>query len=157
MAEGLLDEREGHPGFEQVGGVAVAQRMDVGALVDAALFDRAHEGALEARAGDGFEGRVRLGSRGEEPEGMAMRAPVGAEEIECGIGERDVAILAAFAVDVEQLAVAVNIGELLKGKFWSIREEWSEPIRGRLIKEFVFLGLGLALQSPAGPLTLSAK
>jgi tetratricopeptide (TPR) repeat protein len=54
-------------------------------------------------------------------------------------------------------SIADTLLELLKGKFWSIREEWSEPIRGRLIKELVFLGLGLALQAPAEPVILPPK
>ena len=39
--------------------------------------------------------------RGKEPLGIPVRAPVGAQERERAVGERDVAILAPLAVDVE--------------------------------------------------------
>src|SRR3954465_7142957 len=48
----------------------------------------------------------------EEPERMAMRPPVGAEQLERGLRERDVAVLAPLAVDVEHLALAVDIRDL---------------------------------------------
>ena len=111
VPEGLLDEREGDARFEEMRRVAVAQGMDVGALVDAALFHGAHEGALQAGARDGRcggnGGRRTLGTgrwRGEEPARMAVRAPVVAQERERVVRERDVAIFAAFAVDVKQRA-----------------------------------------------------
>ena len=78
-----------------MGGVAVAERMHVGALVDAALCDRADEGALQAGARDGRRGRngggLEAGAgkrRGKEPQRMTVRAPVGAEQREGRIGER---------------------------------------------------------------------
>ena len=53
VAEVVRDQAEVDAGFEEMGGVAVAERVHVGALAHAALLDGAAEGALEARAGDG--------------------------------------------------------------------------------------------------------
>ena len=92
--------------------------MHVGPLVDAALFHRATEGALETGAGHRTDGGlatgrdVTAGACGEEPGGIAVRAPVFAQERERVVGKRDVAILGALAVDVEQRAVAIDIRHL---------------------------------------------
>jgi hypothetical protein len=42
---------------------------------------------------------------------------VGAQEVERGVGQRHVAILAALAMDVEQLAIAVDVRDLEAGAF----------------------------------------
>jgi len=52
VAQVFLDQSEIDAGFEQVGGVTVAERVDVGALVDAARLDRSHERALETGSGN---------------------------------------------------------------------------------------------------------
>jgi len=41
-----------------------------------------------------------------------VRAPVLAQELERGVGERDVAVLASLAVDLDKFAVAVHVGDL---------------------------------------------
>ncbi len=46
MAEILLDQPELDASFEEVGGVGMPQRMDVGAFMDAALFQGPLEGFL---------------------------------------------------------------------------------------------------------------
>jgi hypothetical protein len=43
VAEIFLNELKCHAGFEEVGGIAVAQCVDVSPLVDAGLPDRASE------------------------------------------------------------------------------------------------------------------
>jgi hypothetical protein len=84
-------------------------RRHVGPLVDA---------ALETGAGHRTDGRVATGrdvtagAGGEEPGGIAVRAPVVAQEREGVVRKRDVAILGALAVDVEQRAVAIDIRHL---------------------------------------------
>ena len=109
VPEVVLNEREGDARFEEMRGVAVPERMHMGALVHAALFDRAPEGALQRGPRDRRRGKHRSGltaggrvPRRKEPEGIAVRAPVRPQECERSVGERDVAILAALAVDVEQ-------------------------------------------------------
>ena len=57
------------------------------------------------------------GARGEEPERIPVRAPVLPQQLQRGVGERHVAILAALAMDVEELACAVNVGNLEAGPF----------------------------------------
>lgn len=47
VPELLLDELEGDPGFQEMRGVAMAERVDMGTLVDAALLHGSPEGALE--------------------------------------------------------------------------------------------------------------
>ena len=104
---------DGHAGFEEVRGVAVAEGVHVGPLVDAAALDRPGERALERRGMNRRRRRsagaapARVG--GKEPDGIAMRAPEVAEQREGGIRKRDESIAAAFsAADVEQLARAVD-------------------------------------------------
>ena len=116
VAEVVLNEGEGDARFEEMRGVAVTVRMHMGARVHAALFDGADKGALQRGPSDGRCGKHRSGMtaggsvpRGKEPEGIAVGAPVRAQERERGVGERHVAILAALAVDVEQRAIAVNV------------------------------------------------
>src|SRR3970040_1313367 len=101
-----------------MGGVTVAERVDVGSLVDSARLDGSHECALETGAGEVAHGGIaqdagmRARDRREEPERVLVRAPVRSEERQRGVGERNVAILAALAVDLDELTVAVDIGHL---------------------------------------------
>ena len=48
----VLDQAEIDAGFEKMRGVTVAERVDVGPLVDAARLDRSHERALETGSGN---------------------------------------------------------------------------------------------------------
>jgi hypothetical protein len=55
---------------------------------------------------------VRPESGGKEPGGMAMGAPVGAEQGEQGRRERDEAVLAAFALlNMDHHASTVDLGD----------------------------------------------
>src|SRR5205823_4342094 len=98
--------------------VGMPQRVNVRGLVDPAAFDGAGEGALETAVGDGTDrriagrGQIASRDRGKEPEGIAMGAPVVAEQRERGIRDRHVAILAALAMDVQELPLAIDIGDL---------------------------------------------
>ena len=49
---------------------------------------------------------------GKEPGRIATRAPVLTQERERAVGKRHVAILAAFSMDVQDFAVAIDIGHL---------------------------------------------
>ena len=117
VAEVVLNEGEGDARFEEMRGVAVTVRMHMGARVHAALFDGADKGALQRGTGDGCGVDTRGGGewtavaphRGKEPERMAVRAPVRAQERERGVRKRHRAILAALAVEVERRAIAVDV------------------------------------------------
>ena len=125
VAEVILNEREGDAGFAEMRGVAVPERMHIGALVHAALFDRACERALQRGPDDGGRVGTRCGRawtadarRGKEPEWLAVRAPVRAQERERGVGERDVAILAALALmNVQQCAVPIHVAHMQANAF----------------------------------------
>lgn len=86
MTQVLLDQLKRHAVLEQVRGVGVAERVDVGAFVNAALLERTVEGLLQAVAADRAAGCVaarrnaRLQARREEPDGVAVRPPVLAQE-----------------------------------------------------------------------------
>jgi hypothetical protein len=117
VAEVLLDEAQIDTGLEQVRGVAVAQGVDRDALSEAELPDHAPHGALHAGAGDGLGGGAGgLGvtpDGGEEPERIALGAPVVAQHVQRARRERDVAILRTFAaVDVDEPAAAVHVADL---------------------------------------------
>lgn len=100
VPEILLDELKSDARFQEVGGVAVAKRVHVGSLVDAGMLDCAHEGTLQTRARDRTAGDI-LG-RGEEPERVAMRAPVLAQECEQGVRERHESVVGTLAVNMEE-------------------------------------------------------
>ena len=52
VARVLLDDPQVDPGFQQMGGVRMAQGVDMGALVDATLLEGPTEGTLQTAAGD---------------------------------------------------------------------------------------------------------
>ena len=83
-------------------------------LVKATLGDSSlHDGLDTARQERvGGDELVRPASGGKEPGGMAMGEPVGAKKGEQGRRERDVAVLAAFAIlDVDDHASTVDLGD----------------------------------------------
>src|SRR3990172_2472550 len=87
MPEMALDDAQVHPGFEQVGGIAVPQGMDRDlALVDAGFELGAAKRALDAALGHGGVGRrsrsaVAPVGRKQEP-GVAVASPVSARSEE---------------------------------------------------------------------------
>ena len=91
----------------------------------AALFDGADKGALQRGPGDGCGVDTRGGGkwtavaphRRKEPERMAVRAPVRAQERERGVRKRHIAIRAALAVEVERRAIAVDVRHLQADAF----------------------------------------
>ena len=114
VAEIGLDEPEIDSGLEQMGGVGVAEGMHMSPFVDAAVQQGSMERGLEAGARDGTGARDRAvddpatGVRGEEPARRAVGAPVLAQEREGRLGEWDVAVEVALAVDVEQASRTVD-------------------------------------------------
>ena len=123
MPESLLDQAQVEAVFEEVGGIGVAQGVDVSAFVDATLLYGSAEGGLQARSRDRAGAirnevlRATPNVGGKDPLRGAVGAPVLAEEFQGIHGQRDVAILSALAVDVEQHAVTVDIGDGEPGAF----------------------------------------
>jgi hypothetical protein len=88
--------------------------MDGDMLLKATLGDSSLHGGLDTARQEwvGGDELVRPASGGKEPGGMAMGEPVGAKKGEQGRRERDVAVLAAFAVlDVDHHASTVDLGD----------------------------------------------
>ena len=103
--------------FEQMGGVAVAQSVDVGGLLDAAGLERQAKGALECGAAEGLGGggtelaSVALGR--EEHRGMTMSLPLLPQELQGALGQRNVTVLVALALaDVQEHASGVDVAHL---------------------------------------------
>lgn len=113
VAKVVLNQAEVDTSFEEMRRVAVTERVDVRAFVHPTLLHRAHEGALETRPRDvshrGITEQRHAASRSrrEKPKRIAMRAPVLAQQLQRGIRERHIAVLAALAVKV-QVAEALD-------------------------------------------------
>lgn len=86
VSEINLNLAEVLPLFQQMGGVRMAQRMDVDCFLDAAGFEGQAEGALERgaghRLGGGGSALAVVTFSGEEQRGMAMGLPLLAQEFE---------------------------------------------------------------------------
>ena len=117
-----LDLPEVLPVFEQMGSVGMAQRVDMGVLLDAAGAQSQTEGALERGAAH------RLGGRGcaqavvafgrEEQRGMFVGSPLLAQEVERALGQRDVTIgVALAAANVEQHPFGIDIADCQRQAF----------------------------------------
>ena len=117
MAEVDLDLAEVLALFQQVGGVRMTQRVDVGTLGDAAGFQGEAKGALEGGAAHRLRGggctlaAVALG--GEEEPGMLMGFPELTQPEQGALRQRDVTVAIAFpAADVQEGALAIDIADL---------------------------------------------
>src|SRR5207253_5242298 len=79
----VLDEAEIHPSFQQMRGIAVAQRVDGGSLMAPAGCEGRAKGVLDTITGHGSGGcshaEAAPARRRKEPERMAVGAPVLAE------------------------------------------------------------------------------
>ncbi len=97
----------------------MAQRVDRGGLGEAAGAQRGPKGALQAALAHGGVAARGGGVRaGEEPSGVAVGAPVGAQQRQAALGQGDVAVLVALGVaEVQQLALAVDVADLQADAF----------------------------------------
>ena len=123
MTEVGLDEAEVHTVLQEMGGIGMPQAVHVRPLGDAALEEGAPEGGLETAAGNGagsFGNEVASAASDgswEEPLRGAVGAPVFAQAGEGGGRDGDVAVAAALAVDVQEHAVGLDIGDGKAGPF----------------------------------------
>ena len=117
MAHVSLDDPQVDSGFEKMGGIGVTQGMNGDSLfVDSSSDLGPAEGALDTAFGHG-RGSVLCSitasakSR-EEEAGVTVGDPIASEQLEGGLGERDVAILGALStVDMDHHAGGIDIGD----------------------------------------------
>ena len=115
MAHVALDDAQIDAGFEEVGGVGMAQRVYGNSLFsDAGIKLGVTEGALDTTFSHGsLSLRCPLAASaegGEEKTGMAVGEPVTAQELKGGLGQREVAILGALTtVDMDHHALTIDI------------------------------------------------
>ena len=117
MAEVDLDLAEVFALFQEVGGVTVAQGVDMGVFFDATGAERQAEGALEGgalnRLGGGGRTLTVVALAGKEERGMAMRFPELAQQQKGALGQRDVTVASALAgADVEEAAFGIHVADL---------------------------------------------
>ena len=117
MAHVALNDTQIDAGFEQMGGVAMAQRVDRDAFfAHAGLALGTLESALDTAFGHGTLGifcAFAVSAKSwEEKMGMTVSAPVLAQQMKRGLRQRDVAVLGAFAaVDMDHHALTVDIAD----------------------------------------------
>ena len=117
-----LDLAEVLPVFEQMGGVGMAQRVDMGVLLDAAGAQGQTEGALEGgaahRLGGGGGAQAVVAFAREQQRGMAMSFPQRAQEVERALRQRNVTIRVALAAaNVEQHPFGVDVADFQRQAF----------------------------------------
>jgi hypothetical protein len=117
MAHVSLDDPQVDSGFEEMGGIGVAQGVNGDGLFAYSCSNFGPtEGALDTTFGHGrlsLLGSCAASAKGgEEETRVAVGYPIAAEQMEGGLGERDVAILGALpTVDMDHHPVAVDIGD----------------------------------------------
>jgi hypothetical protein len=117
MAHVSLDDPQIDSGFEEMGGIGVAEGMNGDSLFsDSSSNLGTAEGALDTAFGHGQRSvfcSVPISAKcREEQSRVAVGEPMAAEQIEGGLGERHIAILGTLsAVDMDHHTVAVNIGD----------------------------------------------
>jgi hypothetical protein len=117
MAHVALDDAQVDTGFEEVGGVGMAQRVYGNSLFsDAGIKLGATESALDTTFSHGsLSLRCPLAASakgGEDKTGMAVGEPVAAQELKRRLGQREVAILGALTtVDMDHHALTIDIGD----------------------------------------------
>ena len=93
-----------------------------GVFLHAAFLQRGFEGALDTAGiprlcGRGYRRPCASGRR-KEPDGMAIGAPMLAQQLEGALGQGHIAVFVAFALpDVEHHPFAVNITDLQRYAF----------------------------------------
>jgi len=117
VAEVDLDLTEVLALFQQVSGVGMAQRVNVGVLFDTAGLEREAEGPLQRGAAHRFGGGggalAAVAFGGKEQRGMTMAFPLLAQQFERAFGQRDVTILIALAAaEVNEHPFGVNVAHL---------------------------------------------
>ena len=117
MAHVFLDDAEVDAGLQEVGGVGVPQGMNGDSFFsDSGIILGPTEGPLDTtfrHGGLSFLCSLPVAAQGWEEElRMVVGEPIAAEQVEGGLGERDVAIFGALApVDMNHHSGGVDIGD----------------------------------------------
>ena len=123
MAHVALDDAQVDTGFEEVGGVGVAQGVNRNAFfAHASVPLGLAKGALDAIFGHRMDCLIKARSFStqgwEEKTGMAVGTPVLAQQMKSGVGQRDIAVLGALAaMDMDHHALAIDIGDFQMKSF----------------------------------------
>ena len=117
VAEVDLDLPEVFALFEQVGGVGMAEGVNVGGLFHPAGDERDPKGPLQGgpahRFGGGGGTPAGLPPGREEQRGMTMGFPLQTEEFGRPLGQGHIAVVVALAAtDVEEHAAGINVADL---------------------------------------------
>lgn len=116
VAHVLLNDAEIDAGFEEMGGIGVAKGVDGDILFsDSCLELGFAEGALDGGFGHrsfSVAGTLPASSyRREEKARIAVGGPVLTEELQSGVGQRDIAVFGSFAaMNVDHHALGVDVG-----------------------------------------------
>ena len=117
VAHVALDDAQIDAGFQQMGGVGMAQGVNRNSFfTDAGIELGLAKGTLDAAFGHGIKGLMDGGSlsaeSGEDKTWVAVGAPVLAQQMKSGLRQWDIAVLGALAaVDMDHHALAVDIGD----------------------------------------------
>jgi hypothetical protein len=117
MAHVSLDDPQVDSSFEKMGGIGMTQAMNGDSLfVNSSSNLGATEGPLDTTFGHGrrsLPGSITASAESwEEEAGVTVGGPIASEQLEGGLGERDVAILGPLAaVDMDHHAGGIDIGD----------------------------------------------
>ena len=122
MPEIRLNNAQADPGFQQMGGGGMAQTVDRHPFGDARRLFREATGFLERTHRDGSGGRLALrrasAAGRKQPDRMAVREPILAQQLQGTLGEGHIAVFIAFAAaDMHEHASTVNVRHLELGAF----------------------------------------
>jgi len=140
MAHVALDDAQVDTGFEKMGGVGMAQGVDrTPFFPHAGIPLGTAEGTLDAAFGHGslsvFCSSAASTEGWEEKARMAVGEPIAAQEMESGLGQRDIAVLGTLAtVDMDHHAGAIDIGDF---EIKAFVKPWAAGVHGRKINVVV--------------------
>ena len=122
MPQIRLNDAQTHAGFQQVGGVGMAQAVDRDAFGDARLLLGEATGFLQRTDRNRRRGWLTLRPAGpagrKQPDRMAVREPILAQQLQGTLGEGHIAVFIAFAAaDMHEHASTVNVRHPELGAF----------------------------------------
>jgi hypothetical protein len=146
VAEVALDDPQVDAGFEEMGGVGMAQGVDRNAFFEhPSLPLGLAKGILDAALSHGLGGLFGIGcfvaASWKNETGMAMSEPVLAQQMEGGLGQRDVTILGTLAaVDMDHHAPAVDVGDFEMAGFVKAQAAGVDGGEKDVVREVFHLG-----------------